>query len=116
MKWKGYPDFLEQNIDSTNLLKSFNKGFAAPKYKTTDIIQDLQLNPQKPVTGQEGETAEFHKSIAEANVITISVGANDVLAHIKIDPATGIATFDEKITAEIMQVGANYHALLTGTE
>ena len=31
---KGYPDFLAQNIGSLNLLKSFNKGFAAPRYKT----------------------------------------------------------------------------------
>lgn len=111
----GYTDFIAEALKSQNVLNSFNKGFSLPGYTTSDILKDLQANATKPVfgTGNQGDTAELHKSIAAADIITISAGANDVLPYFKVDAATGVPTVDlAKIMASIQQVGVNYSQIL----
>ena len=112
---KGYTDFIAESLKAQNLLKSFNKGFSLPGYKTSDILKDLQENVTKPVfgTGIEENSAELHQSIAEADLITISAGANDVLAYFKVDATTGAPVVDlTKISSSIQQVGVNYSQIL----
>lgn len=111
----GYPDFLAQSLNGANVLKSSNKGFSFPGYTASDVLKDLQENVTKPVLGigQEGQNLELHKSIAEANLITISVGANDVLQYVKIDPKTGAPQIDlQGLATGIQQVGINYNQIL----
>lgn len=111
----GYTDFIAEALKSKNELNSFNKGFSYPGYTTSDILKDLQANVNKPVfgTGNEGDTAELHKSIAAANIITISAGANDILPYFKVDAATGVPAVDlAKIMTSIQQVGVNYSQIL----
>lgn len=112
---KGYTDFVAESLKSQNVLKSFNKGFTLPGYKTSDILKDLQENVTKPVfgTGIEGNSANLHKSIEAADLITISAGANDALAYFKVDATTGAPVVDlAKITSSIQQVGVNYSQIL----
>ncbi|MCZ2257847.1 S-layer homology domain-containing protein [Sporosarcina sp. G11-34] len=114
---QAYSDFLALTMQSTNSLKSFNKGFSVPGYKTTDVLKDLQENVTKAVHGQgnDGETAELYASIKAAEVITISVGANDALGGIVFDPDTGIPVLDTaQVMAKIQQVGVNYHQIMAG--
>ncbi|OMF26266.1 hypothetical protein BK133_20680 [Paenibacillus sp. FSL H8-0548] len=113
----GYPDFLAASLQSLNLLQSSNKGFSYPGYATADILKDLKENVSKPILGigHQNQQAELHHSIAEANLITISIGSNDVLPNIKIDPASGTPTFNlADITAAIQNVGVNYSQILQG--
>ena len=61
---------------------SFNKGFSYPGYTTADVLADIKGNVTKPLvtlTGVEESTLAISDSIAGADVITISAGANDVL-------------------------------------
>ncbi|SDM38696.1 Lysophospholipase L1 [Psychrobacillus sp. OK028] len=112
---KGYTDLIAESLKSQQVLQSFNKGFTFPGYKTSDILKDLQDNVTKPVfgTGIEENNAELHKSITAANLITISAGANDVLAYFKVDATTGAPVVDlAKITSSIQQVGVNYSQIL----
>ncbi|REB05224.1 N-acetylmuramoyl-L-alanine amidase [Sporosarcina sp. BI001-red] len=112
---KGYPDFLAESLQEMEKLSSSNKGFAYPGYTAPDVLQDLRDNVTKPVVGigQEGKKFELHQAIQQANLITISVGANDMLKHIKIDPATGAPQFDmAQITDAIQQVGMEYNQIL----
>ncbi|QUG40568.1 S-layer homology domain-containing protein [Psychrobacillus sp. INOP01] len=111
----GYTDFIAEALKSKDVLNSFNKGFTLPGYTTSDILKDLQANVTKPVfgIGNEGDTAELHKSIAAADIITISAGANDILPYFKVDATTGVPTVDlAKIMASIQQVGVNYSQML----
>ncbi|WP_051508748.1 S-layer homology domain-containing protein [Sporosarcina sp. D27] len=112
---KGYPDYLADSLQEMKMLATSNKGFAYPGYTAPDVLKDLKDNVTKPVVGigQEGKTLELHQAIQEANLITISVGANDMLKHFKIDPATGVPQFDmAELTAAIQQVGTNYNEIL----
>ena len=72
-------------MEETGLLNSFNKTFAMPGYTTKDVLKDIEEN----VTREDanGKSVKLHDAIANADLITISAGANDVLAHV-IDPKT----------------------------
>lgn len=113
---EGYPDFLAQTLHEENILKSSNKGFSFPGYTASDVLKDLKDNVTKPSVGigQKGQDLELHKSIAEADLITISVGANDILEYVEIDPETGAPQIDlPGLEAAIKQVGVNYKQILT---
>ncbi|HJF33341.1 MAG TPA: S-layer homology domain-containing protein [Sporosarcina psychrophila] len=113
---KGYADFLAESIQEIGTLKSYNKGFSFPGYKSTDVLNDIQQNVTKDVYGfgYIAKTAELQKSIKDAEIITISAGANDVLPLIKKDPTTGKTTVDQKaLVTGLQQVGSNYKAIMT---
>ena len=112
---KSYADFLAEAINTEGDLQSFNKGFSYPGYKTTDVLNDIQQNVTKDILGigSTEKTAKLHQSIKDAELITISAGANDVLPLLKVDPTTGKATVDQKaLVAMLQQVGANYKSIM----
>ncbi|MHA6258843.1 S-layer homology domain-containing protein [Sporosarcina sp. CAU 1771] len=96
----GYTDYLAEILDDATLLKSFFKGFSVPGYTSTQVLLDLD----KP---------EVQESIMNAELITISAGANDALAHITFDSVTGKSTIDfGELTKAIQKVGENYALIL----
>jgi len=112
---KSYADFLAEAINAKGDLKSFNKGFSYPGYKTSDVLNDIRQDVTKEVLGigSVEKTAKLQQSIKDAEIITISAGANDVLPLLKQDPTTGKATVDQKALALMLQqVGGNYKAIM----
>ncbi|MFJ7934655.1 S-layer homology domain-containing protein [Sporosarcina sp. NPDC096371] len=112
---KGYADFLAEHFQATGTLKSYNKGFSFPGYKTADVLKDIQQNVTKDVygIGYKEKTAQLQQSIKDAEVITISAGANDVLPLLKKDLKTGMATVDQQALATtLQQVSANYKQMM----
>lgn len=106
----GYPDYLAKSIKAQGILISYNKGFSYPGYTTTNVLEDLKANVTKNVYGEgyTEKTARLHSSIASAEIITLSVGANDALAQLKINPDTGAITADPlQLMAIVQKVGAN---------
>ena len=108
---KGYADFLAQILEEAELLASFNKGFAYPKYTTEDILNELKSDVKKPST-ETGEEVSLLDEVKKADVITISVGANDVLKLVERDEAGGMQFEVQQIAQAIGQVKANYDAIL----
>ena len=111
----GYPDYLAESIKAQGGLSSYNKGFSYPGYTTTNVLEDLKANVTKDVYGEgyTAKTAQLHSSIASAEIITLSAGANDTLAQLKVNPDTGAITADPlQLVAIIQQVGANTKAIL----
>ncbi len=107
----GYADYLAGTMEETGLLESFNKTFAAPGYTTKDVLKDIEENATRDVGGK---SIRLHDAIANAGLITISAGANDVLAHVKIDPTTFAVMYDEQaLQLEIKQVGMNLMKIIT---
>ncbi len=108
----GYADYLAEELEEEKLLASYNKGFAYPGYKTTDILADLEKNVVKP-SSETGKNVKLHDEIQKADVITLSIGANDVLEYVKPN-AQGQYEFDIlKITAGITAMAKNFDQILT---
>jgi len=101
----GYADYLAGTMEETGLLDSFNKAFAMPGYTTKDVLKDIEENATRE--DAEGNFIKLHDAISTAGLITISAGANDVLAHV-IDPQTKKLSIDAKaVQLEVQQVGMN---------
>ncbi|MGK4118697.1 S-layer homology domain-containing protein [Lysinibacillus capsici] len=90
----GYTDFIAQALQQDGFLTSFNKGFAMSGYTTKNVLADLQNDVAKTVTGfgYTDEQAKLRASIKEAEIITLTAGANDLLPILKESQATGIDT------------------------
>lgn len=127
---KGYTDFLAEELAQDELLKKSNKGFSYPRYTTTDVLNDLMTDVTKPVygIGNPAETATLQQSVKEADLITLTVGANDVLSKIKFDELgkpifdpleiqgamIGAATNIQKILAKIYQLNPQVQVYVMG--
>lgn len=111
---KGYADFLAEELAAQELLQTSNKGFSYPGYKTDDVLKDLEMNVTKPVLGigHQEQTATIQQAIKEANLITLSVGANDVLSKVKFDESGKPIFKPEEIQAALTNVGMNIQKTL----
>ncbi|ARF17362.1 S-layer homology domain-containing protein [Sporosarcina ureae] len=111
---KGYTDLLAEELANSEVLQASNKGFSYPGYKTEDVLRDLEMDVTKPVVGigHSDKTATLHQSVKEAQLITLTIGANDVLPKITFDDK-GVPQFNsEEIQAAIMKVGINTQKIL----
>ena len=108
---KGYTDFLAEMLEEKGKLASYNKGFAYPGYKTTNILADIEANVKKPINFT-GEEVRIVDDIKKADVITLSVGANDVLAAVGRNE-DGTLTFDlPTVSATIQKTASNVDQIL----
>ncbi|WP_341300612.1 S-layer homology domain-containing protein [Lysinibacillus sp. FSL H8-0500] len=90
----GYTDFVAQALQHEGFLASYNKGFAMSGYSTTNILTDIHNNVEKAVTGfgYTSEQVKLHDAIKNAEIITLTAGANDLLPILKESQQTGIDT------------------------
>ena len=120
---EGYADYLAQHLDEIGVLNSFNKGFAYPGYKTVDVQSDLEKNKEKPIVAAvvdgkpiEKELVTIKEAIKQAELITLSIGANDVLANLNRN-ADGTFTFDiAKVLASVEETTKNIAAIITALQ
>jgi len=78
----GYSDLIAQEIGRNQPLAFFSKDLAFPGFTTTDVLERVQSKEAKPL-------------LQNANVITISAGANDLLRLIQSDAKSGSLTFQQ---------------------
>ncbi|PID03296.1 N-acetylmuramoyl-L-alanine amidase [Sporosarcina sp. P2] len=111
---KGYTDFLAEELATSEVLQASNKGFSYPGYKTDDVLRDFEMDVTKPIVGigHSDKTASLHQSVKEADLITLTIGANDVLPKFTFDDK-GTPQFNpEELQAAIMKVGMNTQKIL----
>ncbi len=70
----GFSDFVKDYLEGKNKLNYYTKEFAVSGYKTNNLISDIENNVSKEVNG---ETRTIQGVIAESDIITVSIGAND---------------------------------------
>ncbi|MFJ7952898.1 S-layer homology domain-containing protein [Lysinibacillus sp. NPDC096418] len=109
----GYTDFIAQSLQKEGLITSYNKGFAYSGYTTKNVLNDLQADVEKAVTGfgYKNEQANLRASIKDAEFVTLTVGANDLLPLLEEATATGINM--ETILKASTEAMANYANILT---
>lgn len=111
---QGYSDFLAQYLAEDGFDVKYNKGFAYPGYKTGDVLADIKANVEKPfftLGGLQQEKTNIGTAINDADVISLSVGANDVLKYIQRS-ATGEISFDAMgVIQEVQVIAQNVQAI-----
>lgn len=74
---KSFPHYIKQYLEEKNKLEIFIDDYTTQGYRITDLINDIKNNK---------ESEETHKTIKnvliKADLITISIGTNDILSKI----------------------------------
>lgn len=95
-----YADYIANHLTDLDRLKQFNKSYARSGLTTTEMLTMLQTN------------TDLQLAIANTDLITISVGANDLLEVLKKDP-NGLN--DPTVAGAILtKAGNNYGQIMAG--
>lgn len=79
----GYTDSIAIALTEEKLLEEYNDAFTIPGAKTTDFLNALDSNYEKVVDYDSGLSFKIVDEVKRADVITLSIGANDVLSAVK---------------------------------
>ncbi|SDJ12986.1 S-layer homology domain-containing protein [Salimicrobium halophilum] len=102
----GYAHLLAHHIDELGELDSFTNQYSYPGYTTENVLNDLQNDVRMP--SEDTDDRGIRMAVSDADVITISAGANDVISELSIDSETGQVSYDpESFEAKLGEIGAN---------
>lgn len=97
----GYSDMAAGYFEEKGLLDTYSKAFAVPGYTTQNVLEDLSAKE------------DLKEAIKQANLITISAGANDLLREAKVDREKGTLNMDPAVIEPALQsIAANYIKIL----
>lgn len=110
----GYADLLAKNYQEQKSEVMFNKGFSYPGFTTVDVLKEIEENVTKPIydlNGVSQKTIAIKDAIGQADLITLSAGANDILKKINRSE-TGEFSFETAdIIKSIQDVSLNYNKI-----
>ncbi|WP_434402042.1 GDSL-type esterase/lipase family protein [Planococcus sp. 11815] len=100
----GYTDLIAQELTRNQPLAFYSKDLAFPGFTTGDVLESIESDEAKELLGQ-------------ANIITVSAGANDLLRLVQANAAEGALSFEE-IQADYALNAAreNVEMILSGLE
>ena len=110
----GYADFIALHYASADNQFQFNKGFSFPGYTTVNVLADIQSNVTKNIydlNGTSQTSISIHKAIEQADLITLSAGANDVLKHVNRSQSGEFSYDLPAVLKGVQEVSANYEKI-----
>ena len=78
----GYSDLIAQELTRNQPLAFYSKDLAFPGFTTGDVLESI-------------ESDEAKELLSQANIITVSAGANDLLRLVQANAAEGALSFEE---------------------
>ena len=111
---KGYPVFLAEYLRDEHVLNSFSNGYTFPGYTTADVLRQLRANAPRLESGinQQHLPVGTLDAVKEADVITITAGANDLLRHVSRTGADVSIDMPALLVTQ-QEVARNYAEMLT---
>lgn len=106
----GYSDYLSNYLAKNHHLKLYTKKFATLDARIKDVKQDILLNRKVYVNEK---SLGLKSSLREASIITLSIGANDMISHVN---TIGDVLIEKKIDDIIDIIGRDLEELLTEIE
>jgi len=67
-----YADFLKEELEDNNKLSYYTKKYTKSGYTTEDLTKEININPN------------LKKDLRESNLVTVSIGANDIIKSINL--------------------------------
>lgn len=110
-----YTDFLAQHFADEHILNSFSKGYTFPGFTTDDVLRQLHTNAVR-IADLGINDAALPKgtldAVRQADIITITAGANDLLRHVTRTEA-GLTIDFPALLATQQTVKKNYEDIFT---
>ena len=80
VKVNGYSDYVRDYLYENNRLKEYNNIFCESDYRVTDVLRMIKYNDTREYNGKE---LNINRLIKEADVISLSVGMNELINDMK---------------------------------
>lgn len=77
----GYSDYVSNYLKEKNILEFYTKKFAKSGYRITDLKKDIEDNKRITI---DNKKVAIKEALAKADLITISIGANDLFYKLSI--------------------------------
>jgi len=83
----GYSDYVKDYLKEKNILEFYTKDFAKSGYRSVDLLRDIEDNKEIIVNEKK---ITIKNALIKADIVTISIGANDLFYKIGIKDFTNV--------------------------
>ena len=88
----GYTDYLKDSLKKENKLETYIIGYAKDNARITDIIHDIEKNKKIQINDK---TQTLKNALIKADLVTLSVGMNDLFYKIGVNPDLQTLNYNE---------------------
>ena len=88
----GYTDYLKDSLKKENKLETYIIGYAKDNARITDIIHDIEQNKKIQINDK---TQTLKNALIKADLVTLSVGMNDLFYKIGVNPDLQTLNYNE---------------------
>ena len=88
----GYTDYLKDSLKKENKLETYIIGYAKNNARITDIIHDIEQNKKIQINDK---TQTLKNALIKADLVTLSVGMNDLFYKIGVNPDLQTLNYNE---------------------
>ena len=92
----GYSNYLSNYLKDKDLLKSYNNYFSTSGTRIVDLKNKLETNW---TIKKDGKSLSLKKCLREAELVTLSVGMDDILTNLTLSTVSVENLTNEEITA-----------------
>lgn len=92
----GYSNYLANYLRNKDLLKNYNNDFATTGTRVVDLKNELETNQTMT---RDGKSLSLKKCLREADLVTLSVGMDDILTSLTLSTVSVENISNKEITA-----------------
>lgn len=92
---KCYSDYVSEYLSDKGVLEFYTKKFAKSGYRSIDLLNDLKENKKIKVNGKE---ITIKHALIKADVVTLSIGSNDLFYKLNLANSFDLNEFDDIYT------------------
>lgn len=99
----GYSSYVKDYLDKNNRLSGYNDSFTNVDYRITDILRMIEYNDTKNI---DGKNVNLSQLISKADIITLSVGMNELYYKIN-DENANIYNYMNELISDMKELLAH---------
>ena len=92
---ESYGDYIASYLKDKEMLEFYTKDFAKSGYRSIDLLNDLNNNKETEV---DGKKITIKNALIKADLVTVSIGANDLFYKLNIGNKFDMNEFDDIYT------------------
>lgn len=93
--FKSYGDYISEFLDDRDKLEFYTKNFSRTDYRSIDLLNDLKSNKEIMVNK---EKLSIKHALIKADLVTVSIGSNDIFYKLNIGNSFDIDEYDNVYT------------------
>lgn len=92
---ESYGDYIQEYLKDKEVLEFYTKDFSKSGYRSIDLLNDLKENKEIKVNGKK---ITIKNALIKADLVTVSIGANDLFYKLNIGNEFDMNEFDDIYT------------------